>query len=137
MIEFHIKPLAAGRVGEDNAPVTLTRASRRYLIAPTYTRSCGRKELAPMKEPDSLGKRRVDRRTFLAASAGAAAAAGVTGKLAAAETNTQPTPTGHPHEQGAAASTTPQRDSGGSGGVVLETVTARPNATAPYSCNSL
>jgi phosphotriesterase-related protein len=76
-----------------------------------------------MEEPDSHEKSKLDRRTFLAAGAGAAAAAGITGTLAAAEAKAQPTPANHPHEQNAFDSTAPQRDSGGSGGVVLETVT--------------
>ncbi len=71
---------------------------------------------------DSDKKGKIDRRTFLAAGAGAAAAAGITGSLAAAEAKSQPTQASHPHQQSAVASTA-ARGSSGSGGVVLETVT--------------
>jgi phosphotriesterase-related protein len=76
-----------------------------------------------MEEPDSDRTRKLDRRGFLAAGAGAAAAAGITGSLAAAQETSQPPGPSHPHQQSAAASTPRQRGAGGSGGIVLETVT--------------
>jgi phosphotriesterase-related protein len=74
-------------------------------------------------EPDSHKKGKIDRRTFLAAGAGAAAAAGITGSLAAAQGKSEPTQTSHPHQQSAASSTASRGSTGSGGGVVLETVT--------------
>jgi phosphotriesterase-related protein len=77
----------------------------------------------PVEEPDSYKKGKIDRRGFLAAGAGAAAAAGITGSLAAAQGKSQPTEPSHPHQQSAAGSTASRSATGSGGGVVLETVT--------------